>query len=385
MKTKNIYLALLALVLSPAFLTAQENYKTISKEETALIHQGSAAYKVAVYQEPATNKKPKNVIFLIGDGMGLAQIHAGLTANHGKLFLHNFSHIGLQTTHSASNYITDSAAAGTALSSGQKTYNGAIGMNTDTISITNIREVFEQQGLATGVVSTSAVTHATPAAFVAHQPERSMYEAIAADYLKTNIDVFIGGGLKHFTERADGRDLTKDLEKKNYKVLRNIEELEKTTKGKVAALLAPEHMPTVLDGRGDMLPLATKTAISLLEADPDGFFLMVEGSQIDWGGHQNNTSYIISEVLDFDKAVGEALAFAASDKQTLVIVTADHETGGMGINSGAFDKAYIKAGYTSGSHTGVMVPVFAFGPGAEQFTGFYDNTDIPAKIKELLR
>jgi alkaline phosphatase len=267
MKTKNIYLALLALVLSPAFLTAQENYKTISKEETALIHQGSAAYKVAVYQEPATNKKPKNVIFLIGDGMGLAQIHAGFTANHGKLFLHNFSHIGLQTTHSASNYITDSAAAGTALSSGQKTYNGAIGMNTDTISITNIREVFEQQGLATGVVSTSAVTHATPAAFVAHQPERSMYEAIAADYLKTNIDVFIGGGLKHFTERADGRDLTKDLEKKNYKVLRNIEELKKASKGKVAALLAPEHMPTVLDGRGDMLPLATKTAISLLEAD----------------------------------------------------------------------------------------------------------------------
>lgn len=384
MKKSILLFALITGMFSLATL-AQENYKTLSKADSARIYTGGIQYKVPTYDEPVSAGKPKNVILMIGDGMGLTQIHAGYTANKGQLFMKNFRHIGFQTTSSATNYVTDSGAAGTALATGEKTYNGAIGMNTDTLAVQNIREKIEAMGKATGVVSTSAVTHATPAAFVAHQASRNYYEAIAADFLNTNIDVFIGGGLKHFTQRADGRDLTVDLKNKGYTLVTTLEEVSTVTKGKLAGLLAPEHLPSKPEGRGNELALSTRTALKLLSADPDGFFVMVEGSQIDWGGHQNDATYIVTEVLDFDQAVGEALKFAAQDGETLLIVTADHETGGMGINRGSLATGNLFTGFTTGDHSPVMVPVMAFGPGAEQFQGFYDNTDIPKKIMALLK
>lgn len=372
------------ILLIPAFLIAQENYKTISKEDSAKYFFGGPTHELVKVKEPHKNKTPKNVIFMIGDGMGVAQIYAGITANQGKLNIQNFKTVGFQSTFSGTHYVTDSGAAGTALATGEKSYNHGIGVNVDSVAVLNIRERCEKRGMATGVVSTSAVTHATPASFVAHVKQRSMYEAIAADYLKTDIDVFIGGGYKHFTQRADSTDLTTDLKSKGYKVVTTMEEAQKVKKGKLVALVAPEHIVPVHQGRGEMLSQATSTALDILDNDKDGFFIMIEGSQIDWGGHQNDTKYIVTEVLDFDKAVGEALKFAAKDKETLVIVTADHETGGMGINGGNLDNGQLKGGYTTGGHTGIMVPVFAFGPGADQFSGFYDNTDIPKKIMELL-
>jgi alkaline phosphatase len=139
-----------------------------------------------------------------------------------------------------------------------------------------------------------------------------------------------------------------------------------------------------LDERGDMLPVATNTAIDILSNNKKGFFLMVEGSQIDWGGHAGSTIYIVEEMLDFDRTVGKALEFAANNKETLVIVTADHETGGMAIVDGNYETGMVKGEFPTGSHTGVMVPVFAYGPGAEQFTGIMDNTDIPNRIRKLL-
>jgi alkaline phosphatase len=384
MKKSILLFALITGMFSLATL-AQENYKTLSKEDSARIYTGGIQYEVPTYDEPVSAGKPKNVILMIGDGMGLTQIHAGYTANGGKLFMANFKHLGFQTTNSATNYVTDSGAAGTALATGEKTYNGAIGVNTDTVAIQNIREKIEVMGKATGVVSTSAVTHATPASFVAHQSSRNYYEAIAADFLLTNIDVFIGGGLKHFTQRADGRDLTVDLKNKGYTLATTLEEVSTATEGKLAGLLAPEHLPSKPKGRGNELALSTRAALKLLSADPDGFFVMIEGSQIDWGGHDNNTTYIVTEVLDFDQAVGEALKFAAQDGETLLIVTSDHETGGMGINNGSLENGSLISGYTTGNHSAVMVPVMAFGPGAEQFQGFYDNTDIPKKIMALLK
>ena len=205
---KSILLKTLLLVFLPISLLAQENYKTISSADSAKIYFGGIPYEVINYQESGSNEKPKNVILMIGDGMGVSQIYAAMTANGGQLFMSNFKNIGFQTTFSANNYITDSGAAGTALAAGIKTYNGAIGVDTDTIPLQNIREKCEAMGMATGLVSTSAITHATPASFVAHQPSRNYYEAIAADFLKTNIDVFIGGGYKHFAQRTDGQDLT---------------------------------------------------------------------------------------------------------------------------------------------------------------------------------
>ncbi len=157
--------------------------------------------EVKTFPQKFKSKKPKNVVFLIGDGMGISQIFAGLTANHGHLFLENCKYIGFSKTQSADNYITDSAAGGTALSAGVKTYNGAIGVDANKKPVKTILEEAEEKGLATGLVSTSAITHATPASFIAHQPNRNMYEEIAADFLKTDIDVFIGGGYRSFHQK----------------------------------------------------------------------------------------------------------------------------------------------------------------------------------------
>ncbi|KOH44293.1 alkaline phosphatase [Sunxiuqinia dokdonensis] len=379
---KNLLIAMLCF-LAAFPVWAQENYKTISKEDSVKIYIGKTTYEVKTYTEKHKADKPKNIIFMIGDGMGVSAVHAGLTANGGQLFLNNFKQLGFITTNSASDYVTDSAAGGTALSSGYKTYNGAIGVDTDTVAQPSVLEKAEAKGLATGLVSSSAITHATPASFIAHQPSRNHYEAIAGDFLKTDIDVFIGGGYKHFTDRKDGRNLTTELEGKGYTVLQDMNKIDQFKSGKLAGLTAPEHNPRV-DERGDMLPRATGKAIELLSQSKKGFFLMVEGSQIDWAGHQNNTIYLVEEVLDFDRCIAKALEFASKDRETLVVVTADHETGGLGINNGAYDKKRVNGEFTTGGHTGVMVPVFAFGPGAEHFTGIMDNTDIPKKMMELL-
>ncbi len=360
---------------------SQENYKNQTPDFKT--YKGGETYQVKTFPQKFKTKTPKNIIFMIGDGMGVSQVFAGYTANHGHLFLDNFKWVGFSKTQSASDYITDSAAGGTALSTGVKTYNGAIGVNQDTIPVKTILEEAEEHGLATGLVSTSAITHATPASFIAHQKSRNMYEAIAADFLLTDIDVFIGGGYKHFTQRKDGQNLTNDLIKKGYQVLQDMEKIKHVKKGKLAGLVAPEHTERI-SKRGNMLPVASTTAISILGKNKKGFFLMIEGSQIDWGGHQNNSQYIVEEMLDFDQTIGKALEFASENGETLIIVTADHETGGLSITGGNLETGSITGTYGTGGHTGVMVPVFAFGPGAENFIGIMENTDINKKIQTLL-
>ena len=154
--------------------------------------------------------------------------------------------------------------------------------------------------------------------------------------------------------------------------------------GKLAGLTAQDHNAPMPE-RGDMLVPATETAIGLLSQSKKGFFLMVEGSEIDFLAHENSTPGVVLETLDFDKAIGAALKFAASNGETLIIVTADHETGGMTINGGDYKTGMVTAKYTSGEHTGIAVPIYAFGPGAEQFTGFMENTDIAKKMMKLLK
>lgn len=375
--------AFVVLLIYTNIVFSQENYKVISKVDSTKIYTGGAKYEIKTFTQVFKSKKPKNVIIMIGDGMGVAQVFSGLTANGGHLFLDNFKCVGFSKTQSADNYITDSAAGGTALSTGQKTYNGAIGVNTDTVAIKTLLEMAEEKHMATGLVSTSAITHATPASFIAHQGSRGSYEDIAADFLKTDIDVFIGGGYKHFAQRADKRDLTKDLQQKGYQVLRNMDEIAKVKSGKLAGLTADEHNEVYPKRKMD-LPVSTATALNILGQNKNGFFIMVEGSQIDWGGHANNTIYVVNEMLDFDRAIGKALEFAAKDGETLIIVTADHETGGMAITGGDMASGKVRAAFSSGDHSAVMVPVFAYGPGAENFTGIMENTDIPKKIMKLL-
>jgi alkaline phosphatase len=376
-------LTIAAIIFLSQQVFSQDSYLKVEAKDSLLIYTGGTKYEVKTFPQKFKAKKPKNVIVMIGDGMGVAQVFAGITANGGHLFLDNFKHVGFSKTASSDKYITDSAAGGTALSTGQKTYNGAIGVNTDTVAIKTILEMAEEKGLATGLVSTSAITHATPASYIAHQGSRGSYEDIAADFLKTDIDVFIGGGYKHFAQRKDGRDLTRDLQHNGYQVLRDMDEIAKVKSGKLAGLIADEHNEVFPKRKMD-LPLSTETALNILDQNKKGFFIMIEGSQIDWGGHANNTIYIINETLDFDRAIGKALEFAAKDRETLIIVTADHETGGMSVVGGDMKSGMVKGAYTTGGHSAIMVPVFSYGPGAENFTGIMENTDIPKNIMKLL-
>lgn len=332
-----------------------------------------------------TDEYPKNIILMIGDGMGIAQIYAGMTANHGILNLEKFTSVGFIKTHSADDFITDSGAGGTAIATGKKTYNGAIGVGIDSLPLKTILEYAEENSLSTGLIATSEITHATPASFIAHQVSRKMHESIAKDFLKTDIDLFIGGGKKHFENRKDSINLTDILRSRGYQVAYDTNDLKAATEGKLAALLSDTSLQYVSGGRGNMLPLAVEIAVERLSKNKNGFFLMVEGSQIDWACHDTSSEDLVLEMLDFDRAIGKALEFAIKDGNTLVIVTADHETSGVAITGGDFEKGTVEIKFISDKHTGTPVPVFAFGPGADKYSGFYDNTKIFYKMMQSFR
>lgn len=332
--------------------------------------------------------KAKNIILLIGDGMGLAQVSSALYSNNNKLNIIDLPYVGFHVSRSSDNLVTDSAAGATAFACGVKTYNGAIGLTKDSVPCRSILSELEELGYATGLLASSTIVHATPAAFIAHRPMRVQYEAIAEDFLKEDIDLFIGGGKRYFDRRdQDERLFTRELEEKGYFVSDYLtEELDvivPPTGKNFAYFTADKHPLTKSAGR-DYLPLATRMAVQFLKKRSDrGFFLMVEGSQIDWGGHANANDLVVEELLDFDRAVREAMRFAQRDKETLVIVTADHECGGLAINPGS-TPGTINASFTTNGHTAALVPVFAYGPSAHLFSGIYDNTDIYHKMRRAL-
>jgi alkaline phosphatase len=362
---------------------AQEEHPLLQIPPSKADAPAVSVYPVEQFAQPQSQKPPKNIILMIGDGMGLAHVYAAMVANHGHLYLENFKHIGFSKTHSSSDFVTDSAAGGTALAAGVKTYNGAIGVGPDRKPVPSIRDLAEKKGLKTGLVSTSAITHATPASFIAHTESRGNYEEIAAQFLNTQIDVFIGGGRDHFEKRRDGRNLSQDLRAKGYQVMYTISDIQQVESGKLAGFTAREH-DAPKPGRGEVLVPATETAIRLLSRDSTGFFLMVEGSEIDFLAHEKNTTGVLLETLDFDRAIGAALRFASTNGETLVIVTADHETGGMTLGGGDCQTGRVSAHFASGDHTAVAVPVYSFGPGAEQFTGFIENVEIARRMMKLL-
>jgi alkaline phosphatase len=325
-------------------------------------------------------QNPKNIILLIGDGMGVTQIYAAMSVSEKPLAIEKFKHIGFHKTYSATDYITDSGAGGTALSTGKKTKNYCIAVDSTGKPFKTILEYAEENQLATGLVSTSSIVHATPASFIAHDTLRYNYESIALDFLDVDIDLFIGGGKKQFADREDKLNLIDSLKKNQYSIIDGLANLNTEIDGKFAVFTAEEHNPEYLNGRGEMLPVSTEKAIEILNRNDNGFFLMVEGSQIDWGGEENDIDYVLSEMIDFDNAIAKALEFAINDGETLVIVTSDHETGGLSIPDGNLKNKSIVTSFSSDYHTAVMVPVFAFGPGAEEFGGIYENTEVFEKM-----
>jgi alkaline phosphatase len=339
--------------------------------------------------------KAKNVILLIGDGTGLSQISSAFYYKKTSPNYARFKHIGLISTSSSREDITDSSAGATAFSSGVKTYNGAVGVADDSTEVKTLVEIVSQQHIKTGVISTSSVQHATPASFYAHAINRGLYEDIAADMVVSDIDFFAGGGTRFFNKRKDGKNLLEELKAKGFSIdttaLGDFAGIKQYSK--MGYLLAENHMDPVAKGRGDFLPKATELGIQFLNKDADNsnFFIMIEGSQIDWGGHANDAEYLISELIDFDDAIGKALDFAEKDGNTLVIVTADHETGGFTLSStlkitedgkSYSDYSEITGTFATNGHSATLIPVFAYGPGAEAFSGVYENTEIFHKILE---
>lgn len=351
-----------------------------------LLAMGCASKKPLVVEGTSSSKQTKNVILLIGDGMGLAQMSTPFYYSDSTVNFQRFTTIGLHQNKPTSHKITDSAAGATAFSTGEKTYNGAIGVSKDSMPQKTILEMAADSGLKTGVISTSSITHATPASFYAHVPSRKMEEEIAAQLVLSDVDYFAGGGQKFFFDREDGQHFWSALEREGFVVdtfpwrAGKYRPLNK----RHAILPEDEAMPMMTDGRGDFLPEATAEAIEYLNQSEKGFFLLVEGSQIDWGGHANDAKYIIEETIDFDRAVGKALDFAEKDGQTLVVVTADHETGGFALSSVEVRRqrnyAHIEPTFSTGGHTASLIPVLAKGPGEAFFSGFMQNNEIFGKL-----
>lgn len=346
--------------------------------------------KVTSPTNPTTVKPPKNIILLIGDGMGLPQVSTAFYFQEGKSNFSRFRQIGLHQNAPARAKITDSAAGATAFSCGQKTYNGAIGVAKDSSPITTILEMAHEWGWSTGLVSTSSITHATPASFYAHVVSRSLQEDIAAQLsLSSSVDFFAGGGSDFFNKREDKKNHLETLTRRGYTIdTTALPTHPLSARNKYGYLLEPGAMPTMEGGRGDFLPRATQISIDYLSQNDKGFFLMVEGSQIDWGGHENNAKYVIEETKDFDKTIGVVLDYAEKQGNTLVIVTADHETGGLALasakNFGRDDYRQIEPRFSTGGHTAALIPVFAYGPGAENFNGIYQNQEIFVKMLKSL-
>lgn len=327
-------------------------------------------------------KNPKNVILLIGDGMGLSQVSVAQFEVDTPSNFERFPVIGLSKTSSSKQLITDSASGATAFACGVKTYNGAIGVRTDSTEVANISELLAAQSKSSGVIATSSITHATPASFYSHALSRNFHGEIATDLLASNISYFAGGGLRFFNARQDSLNLLTEFRAKGFTV--DTLQLPSQAQEKMAILLATNAMPTILEGRGDFLTKASELGIACLSKNTKGFFLMIEGSQIDWGGHDNDSAYLTAELLDFDATIGAVLDYAAQDGETLVIVTADHETGGFTLASDDSDYNKIKPSFSTEGHSATMVPVFAYGPGAEKFGGIYENTKIFDNIKALM-
>jgi len=327
---------------------------------------------------------PRNIILMIGDGMGFAHIAAARIHAHGadgRLALDQLPVVGHITTHSADALVTDSAAAGTALATGLKTDNRRIAMTRDNKALYTILEAARDHGLATGLVVTSAITHATPAVFAAHVPHRRQEADIARQMLEGSVDVMLGGGRRFFLppsaggERTDGRNLIEEARRRGYTVVSDSEALARASARRVLGLFAHAAMTT--HAPEPTLAQMTTRALELLSAHRKGFFVMIEGSQIDWAGHDNDAEKLLRQMLVFDEAVRAALDFARREGRTLVVVTADHETGGMAILDGALDGGRLELGWNTKRHTAGDAAVYAFGPRAFDFTGVYDNTRIP--------
>jgi alkaline phosphatase len=320
---------------------------------------------------------------MIGDGMSLLHVYSAWTANRGKLYLDNSQAVGLSKTYCVDKLITDSGAGGTAIATGQKTKYHYVGVDPQGNELPSLITLSKQKGMSAGIAVTCRLWDATPADFCCHNVDRDDEFDLVADYVECGADYVVGGGAEKFENRPDGRNIFQELEAKGYQVARSWEEAQALKDGKIFAVTDKRDTPVPAE-RGDRLALSALKGMDIMDKNKKGFFMMIEGSQLDDYGHFNDLDLLMQETHDFDRTVGKVFEWAAKDGETLVVVTADHETGGLTLVDGDLQKGEIKCKFSTGSHSGVMVPVYAFGPGAEHFTGLYENTAIFDKIATLL-
>lgn len=335
------------------------------------------------FKSDGAKKKPLNIILMIGDGTGLAQITSGYYANGGELTLTNLRHLGLVTTQSSSDFTTDSAASGTAWATGQKTYNYAVGVDEEKHPIPNIPERISEKGIISGVVSTDLLDGATPASFFAHQPNRGMAREIWADLPGSRLSFFAAGDKERFESMPQE---TRDAVQARFTVVNRLDDPRAAAADRLGYLPTKVEAGYIVDGRTDFLPVSTRCAIDFLKnhaARKKGFFLMVEGARIDKAAHANQFESMVKEMLDFDKAIAEAIRFADEDGNTLVLISADHETGALSIADGAPEKGNVSGTFAATWHTAIPVPIFAYGPHAQDFIGVQGNDQIARRILEL--
>ena len=350
----------------------------------------------------AVERKAKNIILLIGDGMSASQVSSYRLLKGGpnaRLAVDKFPISGIVLTHSEDAIVTDSASSATAYSTGLKTNNTFLGLDKDKNVLENLTEKIHGYGFVSSLIATSEVTHATPAAFAAHIDLRWKTDEISAQMMDSNVVTILGGGRHFFLpeemggKREDGRDLLKEVENSHVLLTHKdqLNDFDQTTSGKVVGLFADEHLRdlekpenhSTEPSLSEMLNFAIKRSETFMDNGCKGSFIMVEGSQVDWAGHSNDINYLKREMQDLEEAVVLAVDYANKNQDTLVIVTADHETGGLLIEpaspadyTGNEVKFSFNTAIGRGSHTGVPVPVYAYGPGSENFTGTLDNTDV---------
>jgi alkaline phosphatase len=336
---------------------------------------------------PPKSNRAKNIILLIGDGMALTQVSANIYwQGLGKSIFEQFKIVGFHKSHSADDLVTDSAAGATAFSCGHKTTNGSLAvLPPDNRPCQTILEMLSAKGWATGMVVACSATHATPAAFIAHRESRAFTDDIALDYLNTPLDCFVGGGEHSFYDRPDKINLEDSLHERGYIIRKGTSFRKLPLDGSSRFFLfTDDREPGTASAGRDYMPEATQNVCDYLsKRSKNGFFLMVEGSQIDWGGHSNDKNWLRAEMLDFDEVVRKALEFAVKDGETLVLVTGDHECGGLAMNPVLNKHAFLPV-FSTRLHTAALVPVYAYGPQAGLFSGIYDNTKIYEKMRTAL-
>ena len=377
-------------------------------------------------------QNPKNIVLISADGMGVCQWQAGMVAAKGKMNLSRMQSAGLLTTNPLDVFCGDAPSHSTALATGVNSHKGAVSVDMDNKPLKTITELVKEKGLAMGIVSANSLVEGSIVPFVGHAQNRMAVEALTAGYVDTNIDVFIGAGSDYFTksiqggfgpgpgagggqggpgaaaggqrpaggqggpgaggavqmgERTDKRNLINELKAKGYQVCNSIDEIKQVKSGKLAGFTGAQSNPNIQEGRGDMFPASVETALNVLKSGSKGFFLMVGDMYVDRASHNGRLEMLCDETKDLDRAIGKALDFAERDGETLVLVVGSPEASGMSIVGGNMAEGTVEAKWSMpgmANHSGTQVPMFAYGPGAEQFMGVMENTEVFTVVKQMM-